>query len=82
MRKHEPIWIQLKSNIGVPTELMAPTHLHQRILNAVRKEKAKDIEWKFVQLEMRKSYTVSAISEGDKLTLQLVPTRRHYYTLN
>jgi hypothetical protein len=44
MRSYEPIWNKLKKDKSV--EVIAPRHLHARIIKAVKKEKWMDVVWK------------------------------------
>ena len=72
MRKYEPIWLQLKLKGAV--SLAAPPDDHRRIVLAVRKEKTKDIAWKYACLEARERWKLLDLSEDSLLTFSLTPS--------
>lgn len=49
MRKYQAIWEQVKKAGSVT--VVAPPSSHTRLINAVKKEKVKDIGWALLQLE-------------------------------
>ena len=56
IRQYEPIWLQLKST-GTAT-LVAPVSIHQRIIQAVRKERSNDRGWKALTYEAKRTYVL------------------------
>jgi hypothetical protein len=71
MRKYEPIWEAIKANTNSSASLAAPIESHARIINAVRKEKAKDLGWKLQQSELGKKYRMLEKVEGKMITFWL-----------
>ena len=53
---------------------MADPALHTRIIRAVRKEKNKDIAWKYLMGEANKKYRLLDVSNGNNLKFSLVLT--------
>lgn len=49
MRQYQPIWEQIKKH--KEATIVAPVELHKRIIQAVRKEKWKDLSFKFLACE-------------------------------
>lgn len=70
MRKYQPIWEALKENNTA--SLVADLSSHPRIVQAVRKEKAKDKGWKLMQLDKNKHWKLYNKSEGNLLTFDLI----------
>lgn len=75
MRKYQAIWEQVK--IAGAAELIAPVASHPRIVNAVRKEKMKDLGWALLQVEAdpNKKHMLMNYSEGKHLKFYL--TQKH-----
>jgi hypothetical protein len=71
MRKYEPIWLALKNQPTV--SIAAPPDMHRRIVLAVRKEKTKDIAWKYQCLEQRTRFKLLDTSDDSLLTFSLIP---------
>jgi hypothetical protein len=71
MRKYEPIWLALKARHSV--SLAAPPDMHRRIILAVRKEKTKDVGWKYQCLEGRERWKLLDTSAESLLTFTLEP---------
>ena len=72
MRKYQPLWNALKASKLVAIE--AEIELHARILNAVSKEKCKDLGWKVLCSESGLYYKIAYQIEGSKITFTLVAT--------
>lgn len=70
MRKYQPIWDAIKKD--TTASLVADTKLHARIINAVRKEKARDLGWKLILSEQGKKYRMEERIEGKMITFYLV----------
>ena len=70
MRKYQPIWNAIKKDNTA--SLVADTKLHARIINAVRKEKARDLGWKLILSEQGKKYKMEETIEGKMITFYLV----------
>lgn len=49
MRQYQPIWEQIKKH--KEATIVAPAHLHKRIIQAVRKEKWRDAGFRFLMSE-------------------------------
>ena len=71
MRKYQPIWDTLKSATPKSISITAPLSAHARIMNAVSKEKCKDIVWQFSTLEKGMKYRLQTDIEGKILTFTL-----------
>ena len=71
MRKYEPIWLALKRQREV--SIAAPQAMHRRIVLAVRKEKTKDVGWKYQCLESRERWKLLDTSAESLLTFTLMP---------
>ncbi len=69
LRKYEPIWLQLK--LAGTASLAAPLEDHRRIVLAVRKEKSKDIAWKYACLEQKERWKLIDTSTDSLLTFKL-----------
>jgi len=54
MRQYEPIWLAIKQN--GEASIVAPIAAHRRIIQAVRKEKATDLTYRFELSEKRQRY--------------------------
>jgi hypothetical protein len=70
MRKHQPIWIQLKAIKTV--SVAAEPKLHARIIKAVIKEKHRDLGWSYIQLEAGMKWKLVSKVEGKLVTFKLV----------
>ena len=70
MRKHQPIWEQLKLTSTV--SIAAEEKLHARIVKAVIKEKSSDLAWKYLQLDKGKKWKISYTKEGKLITFKLI----------
>lgn len=53
MRQYQPIWEQLKKH--GKAKIAAPSHLHYRIIKAVKKEKYMDAAYRLLQSEESKT---------------------------
>lgn len=71
MRKYQSIWEQLK-NSPHKVQLAAPQSEHPRIIQAVRKERANDLGWRYILAEDGIRYKMKDISNGGLLELELV----------
>jgi len=71
MRKYQPIWEALKKDPTKPVSLIAPADLHPRIIQAVKKEKAKDAGWRLLNSENKIKYILSHTRESNKITFKL-----------
>jgi len=69
MRKYQPIWEAIKQ--GKPVSIAAPIGSHTRIIKAVRKEKVKDLAWKFQNSEEGRRFKVKEDIEGKVITFYL-----------
>jgi hypothetical protein len=71
MRKYQAIWEQVK--LTGTAELIAPVASHTRIVNAVRKEKMKDLGWALLQVEANPDakHMLMNYSEGKHLKFYL-----------
>lgn len=63
MRQYQPIWEQIKKHNEAT--IVSPAHLHKRIIQAVRKEKWRDVGFRFLLSEA-----------GIKLELREFPDRK------
>jgi hypothetical protein len=70
MRKYEPLWLQVKAKSTA--SVSAPISLHARIIQAVRKEKVKDIGWQYLVRENKKRYELKETITGRIITFNLV----------
>jgi len=76
MRQYQPIWNQIKQT-GTAT-IVAPVAFHRRIIQAVRKEKWRDIGWKLltseagVRYELQDSAEVHDGADSGSVTFTLV----------
>lgn len=71
MRKYQPIWVALKQSSTYTASIIAPEKLHRRIIQAVRKEKAKDMLWNVAQRKKGRLYKLKHSIEEDKITFYL-----------
>ncbi len=79
MRKYQPIWEQIKRD--TTAQLVADIRLHDRIINGVRKEKARDLGWKLELSEQgTPAYELNENIEGKLITFYLVANRRNKLT--
>jgi len=69
MRKYQPIWEAVRNNSTA--SLSAEPIMHRRIIQAVRKEKTKDLGWKMMCLEAGKKYELLDTTDGHLLTFTL-----------
>ena len=72
MRKYEPIWSQIRNSKEHKVSLAAPTADHKRIIKAVRKEKNKDIGFKFECSEQHLKYVLKEKIKGKLITFYLI----------
>lgn len=70
MRKYQPIWEQIKTSNKV--SIAAPIAMHKRIIQAVRKEKVKDVGWHLLLGEQGIRYKLKEKVEGKMITFYLV----------
>jgi hypothetical protein len=70
MRQYEKLWIILKSKKEV--YIRADSSIHPRIIQAVRKEKAMDLGWRYLVVERKERYELKELITGSviKFTLQ------------
>lgn len=71
MRQYQPIWEAIKLYPNAETTLTAPTKNHKRIIQAVRKEKSKDMGWRLLESEKGYKYVLNYKVLGKKLTFTL-----------
>ena len=67
MRKYQPIWLLLKAH--QKAVIQADQSKHKTIIQGVKKEKWRDIEWKFLQDD--RVYDLQWKSDSDILTFTL-----------
>ena len=79
MRQYQLIWEGLK--LHHKASLLADPALHTRIIRAVRKEKNKDIAWKYLQSESNKKYRLLDDSIGNNLKFTLILTTEFNHLL-
>ena len=70
MRQYEPIWLKIKATYTA--SLSAPPALHARIIQAVRKEKAIDLAWRYMLAESKERYELKEEVIGKIITFTLV----------
>ena len=70
MRKYQPIWNQIKEHNEA--SLSAPTEIHQRIIQAVRKERSRDVGWKYLLWENQQEYMLKVEIVGTFLRFYLL----------
>ena len=70
MRKYERIWDTIKKDLEI--SLKAPVSSHQRIIQAVRKERSNDDAWNFLRVEAGKRYLLDYKIKGKVITFSLV----------
>lgn len=73
MRKYQRIWEALKADLEV-TVAVTPD-LHQRTINAVKKEKHGDLAFKYLTSNLGNSYKLGIKVEEDTITFYLLPER-------
>jgi hypothetical protein len=73
MRKYARIWTELKDNKSCIIE--ADISLHPRILNAIRKEKCRDLAFKYLSAELGNTYRLAYDIEGTKILFTLHPEK-------
>lgn len=71
MRKYQPIWERVKSNINKPVSLAADYSMHERIIKAVTKEKSQDLGWKLLMTELGKRYALMHDTDGKCIVFYL-----------
>lgn len=69
MRQYEPLWNILKSKGEV--SLRADPSTHPRIIQAVRKEKAMDLGWRYMVAERKERYELKEIITGSVIKFHL-----------
>lgn len=69
MRKYQPIWEQIKTNMSA--SLAAPVSSHKRIINAVRKEKCRDAGFRLLSSESGNKYKMIEKVDGKMITFTL-----------
>lgn len=69
MGQYHVVWQQLKRDKKV--SLASPRHYHKRIIKAIKKEKYKDHEFKFMLSEAGKIATLGSYLEGPKIHFYL-----------
>lgn len=69
MRKYQPIWNQLKETKQASIE--APISSHARIIQAVKKEKWRDMGWKLLLSEKGTKYILYKQIEGSVINFYL-----------
>ena len=79
MRKYQRIWEQIKLSNTASVE--ADVSKHARIIKATRKEKHKDIAYRFLMLEKGKKMKLLQEIEGNRITFTLEATVPTLYTL-
>lgn len=67
MRQYEPIWRQVKKR--GKAVLAAPVANHRRIIQAVRKEKWKDVAFRYLASEQGLEYRLVEEADTDKQTI-------------
>lgn len=70
MRKYQPIWEIVKKEHSA--SLAADPSMHNRIIQAVRKEKNKDAGWRLLLGEQGIKYKLKEKVEGSLITFYLV----------
>ena len=70
MRKYESIWVQLKRDYVI--SVSANPSAHNRIIQAVKKEKANDIGFRYLKAESGKKCSLKHISAGKLIKFYLV----------
>jgi len=74
MRKYQPIWENIKTNGH--TTIVAPPIVHARIIQAVRKEKWRDMGWKFLLAEKNLAYDLQQKVAKEKIHFFLADCRK------
>lgn len=75
MRKYQPIWEAIKST--GQAALSAPPEIHNRIRNAVREEKKKDLQWREDIKKRNLAMQLNTKSDGALLYFKLVEIPHH-----
>ena len=70
MRYYEPIWQEIK--LHKVAHITASTELHRRIIQAVRKERSKDLGWKLEVSERNGRYALDVKVQGKLITFTLL----------
>lgn len=70
MRKYQPIWERIKSD-GIAS-IIAPIESHARIIQAVRKEKWRDVGWRLLASERNTRVELQEEVVANKITFSLV----------
>ena len=70
MRQYERLWREIRKYST--SKIIAPPFLHRRIIQAVRKEKTKDLVWKLYVAEQEKKYELKHKIEGKLITFYLI----------
>ena len=75
--QYQPAWEKLKKD-GV-VRLVADPRYHERIWNALRKRKNRDLGFKLLNSERYRKAVMSRVSDGNKLivTLEYFPNLTH-----
>jgi len=69
MRTYQAIWHQIKRDSKATVLSARP--MHNRLIEAVRKEKKLDISWKFLMAEKHKRYKLKQIISNDRVEFYL-----------
>ena len=77
MRQYQPIWEELKK--AHTATIHSPISHHQRIIQAVRKEKTKDDGWKLLCSEDNTRYILNHTTAGQLIKFTL--TKDSHYDL-
>lgn len=72
MRKYQPLWEKIKFDAPTPVSVAAEPDLHRRIINAVIKEKTKDLGWKLLMTESGKKYKLQYDTAGNIILFYLI----------
>lgn len=70
MRQYQPLWNILKSKGEV--SLKADPSIHPRIIQAVRKEKAMDLGWRYLVAERKERYELKETITGSVIRFHLL----------
>ena len=70
MRYYEPIWREIK--LHKKAQITANIELHRRIIQAVRKERSKDLGWKLEVSENNGRYALDVKVQGKLITFTLI----------
>lgn len=72
MRKYQLAWEAIKNSPSNTAQLEADIALHARVINGIRKEKARDFSWKLLLSERGLCYKLVESIEGKIITFSLV----------